>query len=201
VEEVALYLWGLYGLLAVVLPVATQLRRTGSSGFKGISGGLGSAEWLAGAGLVVAIALGVTAPILAAADVVEPIGVLDGTGAHAVGIALYAIGLGIVVFSQQWMGRSWRIGVDEQERTELVTGGPFRLVRNPIFTGMTFLSIGLALLVPSLVSLTAVAVLLASLELQTRVVEEPYLQRVHGDVYRDYARRVGRLAPGIGRLR
>ncbi|MFL5932176.1 MAG: isoprenylcysteine carboxylmethyltransferase family protein, partial [Gaiellaceae bacterium] len=59
--ELALVLWSLYGLLAVVLPVALQLRRAGSTGLKGVSGKLGSAEWLAGAGLVAAIALGVTA--------------------------------------------------------------------------------------------------------------------------------------------
>jgi protein-S-isoprenylcysteine O-methyltransferase Ste14 len=34
------------------------------------------------------------------------------------------------------MGASWRIGVDPSERTDLVTGGAFALVRNPIFSAM-----------------------------------------------------------------
>ena len=34
------------------------------------------------------------------------------------------------------MGRSWRIGVEEGERTDLVTGGPFAIVRNPIYASM-----------------------------------------------------------------
>jgi protein-S-isoprenylcysteine O-methyltransferase Ste14 len=199
VEDVALALWGLYGLLAVVLPVALQLRRTGSSGFRGLAGRPGSVEWLAGIGLVIAIALGVAAPILAANDVVEPIDALDGTGVHVAGIGAYAIGLAVVVFSQQWMGRSWRIGVDERERTELVTGGPFTHVRNPIYTGMTLVSLGLALLVPSVVSLVAIVLLIASLEVQTRVVEEPYLTQAHGDEYASYASRSGRFLPGVGR--
>lgn len=38
--------------------------------------------------------------------------------------------------AQQAMGRSWRIGVDTDERTELVTEGVFGLVRNPVFTAM-----------------------------------------------------------------
>ena len=42
------------------------------------------------------------------------------------------------------MGESWRIGVDVQERTSLVTAGVFGLVRNPIFSAMCVASIGLA---------------------------------------------------------
>ena len=49
--ELAVWLWSVYGLLAVVLPVALQLRRTGSTGLAGVSGSPGSVEWLAGAGL------------------------------------------------------------------------------------------------------------------------------------------------------
>jgi len=200
VADVALVLWGVYGLLAVVLPVSLQLLRTGSTGLKGVSGKPGSVEWLAGVGLVVAIALGVSAAALAASDDVEPIDALDRSATHAGGVALYALGLAAVVFSQQWMGRSWRIGVDERERTRLVTGGPFRLVRNPIFTGMIATSTGLALMVPSVLSLLSIAILIASLEVQTRLVEEPYLAHVHGDEYTGWASRAGRFLPGVGRL-
>ncbi len=146
-------LWGLYGALAVALPIALQLRRTGGTGLKGVSGKPGSIEWLAGVGMVVAIVLGVTAAVLAASGDVEAVDALDSAGLHAAGIVLYALGLATIVFSQQWMGRSWRIGVNEHERTPLVTGGPFRLVRNPIYTGMIVTSAGLALMVPSLLSL------------------------------------------------
>jgi protein-S-isoprenylcysteine O-methyltransferase Ste14 len=98
------------------------------------------------------------------------------------------------------MGRSWRIGVDPGERTGLVTGGPFALVRNPIFSGMILTWVGLALMVPSVVALASVGVLIGSLELQTRVVEEPYLLRTHGERYAHYAKRVGRFMPRAGRL-
>jgi protein-S-isoprenylcysteine O-methyltransferase Ste14 len=40
-----------------------------------------------------------------------------------------------------------------------------------------------------------------ALELHVRLIEEPYLQRVHGAQYATYAARVGRFIPGIGRLR
>ena len=48
--------------------------------------------------------------------------------------------------------------------------------------------------------LAAVACAVTSLELQTRVVEEPHLLRTHGDEYASYAARVGRFVPGVGRL-
>ena len=53
------------------------------------------------------------------------------------------------------MGDSWRIGVEESDRTELVTGGVFGLVRNPIYTGMIPAFVGIALLVPNPVALAA----------------------------------------------
>ena len=200
-EDVALVLWGLYGLLALVLPAVLQLARSGTTGLRGVSGRPGSVEWFAGVGFVAGIALGIGSPLLAQSGEVEPIGALDRSGVHAAGIVLFALGLAATVASQQWMGRSWRVGVDERERTELVTAGPFAFVRNPIYTALTTVFAGLALVVPSLASFASLAVLIASLEVQAHVVEEPYLIRTHGDAYLSYARRVGRFVPGVGRLR
>jgi nicotinamide riboside transporter PnuC len=50
-----------------------QKRRTGSTGFRGISGAPLSAEWLAGVGFVVAIGVAVVAPVLQLAGVVRPV--------------------------------------------------------------------------------------------------------------------------------
>jgi protein-S-isoprenylcysteine O-methyltransferase Ste14 len=90
--------------------------------------------------------------------------------------------------------------VDEQERTDLVTSGPFALVRNPIFAGMLPATLGLVLLVPNTVAFMGLAALVLALEIQVRLVEEPYLLHRHGDAYRQYAARVGRFVPGLGRL-
>jgi protein-S-isoprenylcysteine O-methyltransferase Ste14 len=46
------------------------------------------------------------------------------------------------------MGESWRVGVNETEHTELVTTGPFGLVRNPIFTAVLTTGAGIALVLP-----------------------------------------------------
>ena len=105
---------------------------------------------------------------------------LDTTGVHAAGIVLATLGIAATLYAQIAMGTSWRIGVDPSEHTALVTTGPFALVRNPIFAAMLPTALGLALLVPSWIALAGFAGLLLALELQVRVVEEPYLRRAHG---------------------
>ena len=99
------------------------------------------------------------------------------------------------------LGASWRIGVDRSERTALVTSGPFRWVRNPIFTAMLIFAAGITLMTPNPLALVAFVVLLATIELQVRVVEEPYLNAIHGQAYRDYCGTVGGFVPHIGRTR
>jgi protein-S-isoprenylcysteine O-methyltransferase Ste14 len=99
------------------------------------------------------------------------------------------------------MSASARIGVDHEERTDLVTTGPFALVRNPIFSAMIPTGLGLVMLVPSWIAIVGLLGLIVALELQVRVVEEPYLLRSHGRAYAEYSARVGRFFPGIGRLR
>ena len=198
--ELALILYGVFLLLAFGWRTWLQVRRTGSSGFHGISGAPGSAEWLGGVLFVVALILGVLAPVLAIADVVEPIDALDQGAVHGFGLALALLGILGTLVAQTSMGSSWRIGVDQQESTDLVTSGPFAVVRNPIFAAMLPASVGLALMVPSVVAVAGALALLVAVELQVRVVEEPYLLAAHGESYGRYARRVGRFVPGVGRL-
>ena len=198
--ELALALYALYLMLAFGLRTWLQWRSTGSTGFHGVGGRPGSAEWLAGVGFVVALVLGASAPVLALLDLVEPLDALDRSGLHVAGVLLALVGIALTLYAQIAMGTSWRIGVDESERTELVTDGPFALVRNPIFSAMIPTALGLTLMVPSVVALIGFAALVVALELQVRVVEEPYLIRAQGASYEHYASRTGRFVPGLGRL-
>lgn len=76
----------------------------------------------------------------------------------------------------------------------------FAHVWNPIFTAMVAAQLGFVLLVPTWVSAAALAALVAAVQLQVRVVEEPYLPAIHGAEYAGYAARAGRFVPGVGRL-
>jgi protein-S-isoprenylcysteine O-methyltransferase Ste14 len=197
-----LALFALYLALAFGARTFLQLRRTGSSGFKGISGHPGSAEWVEGVLFVFAFGLGLAAPVLDLLGVIETIAFLGGLPFRILGFAMFGLGLAGTLIAQLAMGDSWRIGVDESERTDLVTAGPFAVVRNPIFAAMIPTSLGLALLVPNVAALLAAfLVLVTALELQVRLVEEPYLMRTHGEHYLLYASRVGRFVPGVGKLK
>jgi protein-S-isoprenylcysteine O-methyltransferase Ste14 len=195
----ALALYALYLVLAFGVRTVLLLERTGSSGFKGISGRPGSAEWAGGVLFVFAFGLGLAAPVLDLLGVVEPAAFLGALPFRILGFAMFGLGLAGTLIAQLAMGDSWRIGVDESERTELVTAGPFAVVRNPIFAAMIPTSLGLALLVPNVVALAALLALVAALELQVRLVEEPYLMRTHGERYLAYASRVGRFVPAVGK--
>ncbi|NIJ12647.1 protein-S-isoprenylcysteine O-methyltransferase Ste14 [Saccharomonospora amisosensis] len=198
--------WVAVGLYALFLGVAFGFRsfllwrRTGSMGFHGVGGRVGSAEWMAGVLFVLAILVGLLAPVLQVSGVLEPVGGLAHGVGYAAGGLLAAAGFAVTVVAQQAMGSSWRVGVDPEEATELVTGGIFALARNPIFTGMITAAVGLALLAPNVLALGGVVALIVGVQLQVRVVEEPYLRRVHGHAFAGYAGRVGRFVPGVGRL-
>jgi protein-S-isoprenylcysteine O-methyltransferase Ste14 len=148
---------------------------------------------------VAALGLGVAAPV-AARTGLDTFDVLDTSAFAVVGVALAALGIAGTLWAQLAMGDSWRIGVEKTERTDLVIGGLFGLVRNPIFTTMGVTAAGLALMVPNAVAVVGVIVLLIALELQVRVVEEPYLLSIHGDAFTRYASEVGRFLPAVGRI-
>lgn len=197
----ALGLFVLYLALAFGLRTFVQFRRTGSTGFRGLSGRPGSPEWLGGVLFIVALALHLAAPILNLTGILESFTVLDNSVVGTFGIVLFTLGAVGTLAAQGAMGASWRIGVDQGEKTSLVTTGPFEIIRNPIFSAMISASLGMALMVPSPAGLAAFLLLVLAIELQVRFVEEPYLMRVHGEDYARYASRVGRFVPGIGRLK
>lgn len=196
-----LALFVLDGLLAFGVRMAVQLRRTGSTGFKGMSSAAGPAERIGGLLFVTAVALCLVGPVLQLAGVLDSVEALSGTAGDAIGVVLASAGIAITLVAQFAMGDDWRIGVDPGERTELVTHGPFALVRNPIYAAMIPSFAGIALLAANVVTLAGALVVIAALELQTRLVEEPYLAAVHGERYASYAAGVGRFVPAVGRRR
>jgi protein-S-isoprenylcysteine O-methyltransferase Ste14 len=115
------------------------------------------------------------------------------------GIALGVAGLLVVARAQAQMGASFRIGIDAQ-RTPLVESGLFRVVRNPIFSGLLVMLAGVALIVPCAWSLALWLAAAGAIAWHTRL-EERHLLALHGDAYRRYAQRTGRFVPGMGRLR
>lgn len=170
-------------------------RRTGDSGwagFRGMQPAQQAAKVLIGAGAAGTMA----GPALAVARP-RP---TNGSAAPAltIGSVLFATGFAVTMKAQTDLGASWRIGVDPQEQTDLITDGCFARVRNPIFTGMLLAATGIATLTPNKPTIAGAVALAAGIVLQVRHVEEPYLRRIHGRTYAAYEARTGRFLPRLG---
>ena len=194
---------GLYITWVVVafgLATARHYRATGDTGLR--IGPRFATGWQRAATVLMAVALigGLTAPIASLLGL-PAISILNGSWAGALGVGLLVAGIAATVLAQASMGRSWRIGVNTSEAPDLVTGGAFRLVRNPIFTAMLVTAAGMALTVPNLLAAGVRVCAVVAIEGQVRLVEEPYLRRTHGAAYTAYQAQVGRFLPGIGRAR
>jgi protein-S-isoprenylcysteine O-methyltransferase Ste14 len=195
--SLSLVLFLVYLALAFGLRGWLQWRRTGDHGFRFGGFAAAPAERAGGVLFVLALALGLAAPVL---ELTGALRAFEALRVPVLGALLALAGIAGTLHAQLEMGASWRVGVDPSERTALRTDGPFRWVRNPIFSWMLFTAAGLALLVPNAASLAGLLLLGVTVELQVRLVEEPYLRRTHGAAYADWAARTGRFLPGVGRL-
>ncbi len=117
-----------------------------------------------------------------------------------VGLLLILLGYAGTLWTYVAMGDTWRIGIDADEKTALVSCGPFRWVQHPIYSLQIVMLAGVALLLPTLVSLVTLAAHCFCVCLKARD-EEKHLSQMHGTAYRDYASRTGRLFPRLIRRR
>ena len=92
------------------------------------------------------------------------------------------------------MGTHWRMAVSLKGEEELITDGPFRHVRHPIYALSMLLMICSAVVVPTAPMLAVAFVHLVLNHLKARN-EENHLLTVHGDAYRRYLARTGRFFP------
>lgn len=113
------------------------------------------------------------------------------------GIALTVGGYIATLWCYRIMGNAWRIGINRQEKNQLVTEGPYRWIRHPIYAFQAVMLAGGILLLPTLCSLAILLIHLVCVLAKARD-EETYLLTVHGEAYRNYLSRTGRLLPKLG---
>ena len=90
------------------------------------------------------------------------------------------------------MKNEWRIGIDTETKTELITSGLFGCSRNPIFFGMIVCLIGLFFCTANAV--TALFLILGFILIQIQIrLEEEFLIKEHGEKYLNYKLKVGRF--------
>lgn len=114
------------------------------------------------------------------------------------GLVLIILGYAATLWCYASMGDTWRIGVNRQEKTSLITRGPYNVIRHPIYGFQIVMLAGSALLLPTIFSLVIIAVHFLCVQAKA-ADEEAYLLGVHGETYRAYLNRTGRLLPKIFR--
>ena len=114
------------------------------------------------------------------------------------GLAAVTAGILLSATAVVHMGTSWRMGIDRQTAGVLVTGGLYRRMRHPIYTGMLLVTVGLAAVTADLLSVAVAASAVVGISLQARLEEEFLLAR-HGDEYAAYRAATGRFLPAARR--
>ena len=98
-----------------------------------------------------------------------------------IGLVLFALGLGFAIWARMHIGRNWGTPMTQKDEPELVTSGPYHLVRHPIYSGILVAGVGTAVAL-SWLWLTAV-VLAGVYFLYSATVEERYMTEQFPDNY------------------
>lgn len=112
-------------------------------------------------------------------------------GGRIFGFILALIGDTVFLISVLCMRDSWRAGIPESDKTEMVTGGIYSVSRNPAFLGFDLMYIGIFLMYCNLLTgiFTAFAVLMLHLQI---LQEEKFLKETFGADYTNYKMHVNR---------
>lgn len=107
------------------------------------------------------------------------------------GIILCLISWIWTMIAQWQMGNSWRIGIDERNKSQFVTKGLFGISRNPIFFGMLLTLVGYLFLIPNALSVLTLVCGYLLMQVQIRL-EEEFLSKQFGESYFQYKNKVRR---------
>jgi protein-S-isoprenylcysteine O-methyltransferase Ste14 len=145
--------------------------------------------------------LRIRAVIAVAAILLIRLGAFRDRGLHTddwragIGLVLFALGLAVAVWARIHIGRNWGTPMTQRDEPELVTSGPYHLVRHPIYSGILAAGVGTAL---ALDWVWLTAVLLACVYfLYSATVEERYLTERFPESYPAYRRSTKMLVPFI----
>jgi protein-S-isoprenylcysteine O-methyltransferase Ste14 len=111
------------------------------------------------------------------------------------GLVLFALGVGFAVWARVRIGRNWGSPMTQKDEPELVTSGPYRLVRHPIYSGILVAGIGTAV---ALSWMWLTAVVLAGIYLvYSAIVEERFMTEQFPDTYPACKRSTKMLVPFV----
>lgn len=112
------------------------------------------------------------------------------------GAAMLVLGIGFAVWARHHLGTNWSSTVTIKQNHELITSGPYGLVRHPIYTGLLLGFLGSAVATARVRGLVAFGLLLLAIWFKLRL-EERWMREQFGPVYENYSRQVSALVPGL----
>ncbi len=121
-----------------------------------------------------------------------PVWFLEKPWAVYTGLILIHVSFFWILVAEIQMNRSFRIGIDEKNKTALVTNGVFRISRNPVFLGIMISVWGIFFILPNLFTFTIAVLTYFTVHVQIRL-EESFLEKQHGGRYLQYKKRVRRI--------
>jgi len=114
------------------------------------------------------------------------------------GAAVTLYGLLFSVWARHCLGTNWSQAVTLKEGHELITSGPYALVRHPIYTGLLLVVLGCAIARGEWRGLVAFAIVFGELWHKLSL-EEKWMREQFGESYTAYSQRVSALVPYIGK--
>lgn len=112
------------------------------------------------------------------------------------GIAITALGLIICIWARHTLGGNWGSAVSLKQGHELIQSGPYRYVRNPIYTGLILMFVGTGIVVNRRSAVLAVVLAIAAYWIKLKQ-EEAVMQRQFPQAYAAYRQRVKALIPFV----
>ena len=74
-------------------------------------------------------------------------GAVSSPALQGIGLAAFVVGLGLALWARQYLGQNWGMPMSRKANGELVTSGPYRYVRHPIYSGIILAGAGTAVAV------------------------------------------------------
>lgn len=119
-------------------------------------------------------------------------GVIDGMTGVVIGAILATVGVFMIYWASRTMAAHGEHPEPGQPTNTLITTGPFKRTRNPIYSGFLLIAAGLAISINAMAILISVFFGVAALTALVIRREEAYLEREFGEIYTKWENRTGR---------
>jgi protein-S-isoprenylcysteine O-methyltransferase Ste14 len=120
---------------------------------------------------------------------------LAGPALEGIGLALWVAGLALAIWARLYIGRNWGMPMTRRQDPDLVTTGPYRFIRHPIYSGIILAMIGTAV-ATTLFVLVAAAVIVGFFA-YSATREEKFLAGQFPDTFPAYKARTKMLIPFV----